>query len=97
MERLAKKEPKTVIQRFLKLGEECGELAQEIGIAENVSGYSYKTAGKDGIHGECMDIAQTALSIFFATGGTTEEFKRFFTEKMVKWESKMEIPPKKLP
>jgi NTP pyrophosphatase (non-canonical NTP hydrolase) len=83
-------EPKTNTQILLKLMEESGELAQEVGIHEKVSGFSYKSPGKDGIHGECTDVTITALSLFFKTGGTLQQLETLLNQKMTKWESKME-------
>ena len=89
VEVLSKEEPKTLIQRYLKLGEEVGELAQEIGIRDNVSGFSYKEVGKDGIKGECADVIITTLAIFFFSDGTIEELKELIVKKNIKWQSKM--------
>ena len=75
---LALKEPKTISERMLKLQEECGELAQEIGISQNLSGFKHKENGRDGISGECVDIALVALSIFFQNGKTEEDLFVFY-------------------
>ena len=90
LQHLSYTEPKTNTQILLKLMEESGELAQELGIYEKVSGFSYKTPGKDGIHGECIDVTISVLSLFFKTGGTLTQLLTLLNSKMTKWESKME-------
>lgn len=90
IEKMSAQEPKTLVQRYLKLGEEVGELAQELGIAEGFSGFKYKEEGKDGIKGECVDILQVALSIFFSAGGTKAQLHEILSKKNKKWKDKME-------
>lgn len=87
---LSAKKPKTLTQHYLKLGEEVGELAQELGIAEAYSGFAYKKKGIDGVQGECIDIMQVALSIFFSSGGTVEQLKEIVEKKNKKWKDKIE-------
>ena len=83
---LALKEPKTMPERMLKLLEECGELAQEVGINQNLSGFKHKENGADGISGECIDIMLVALSIFFQNGKSEEDLSSLVKEKCSKWQ-----------
>lgn len=87
IERLAKQEKKTLIQRMVKLQEECGELAQEVLVHEKASGSQYKQAGADGILGECADVMLVVLSIYFGSGGTVDELSSRLDKKSQKWES----------
>lgn len=83
---LSLKELKTPIERFVKLSEECGELAQEILIACNASGSQHKKAGDDGIKGEAVDVMLVALSIFFKHDGSISELSDLINKKCAKWE-----------
>jgi NTP pyrophosphatase (non-canonical NTP hydrolase) len=85
IQRLSLCESKNALQRFLKLSEECGELAQEILIAQNASGFHNKHAGPDGIKGEAVDVLLVALSIFFCHGGSIEELDAISHKKSLKW------------
>lgn len=85
IEKLSKQEIKTLLQRAVKLQEEVGELAQEILIHEKASGSQHKDAGADGILGESVDVTLVALSIFFASGGTTAELTDLIEKKSQKW------------
>lgn len=85
MEKLSRIESKDQNQRFIKLAEECGELAQEILIESKV--IKNKSAGVDGINGEAVDVIIVALSIFYKNGGTTEELSRIFEKKCQKWQA----------
>jgi len=67
-----------------------GELAQELGIVEGYSGFKYKEEGKDGVKGECVDMMQVVLSIFFSSGGTLEELEEILQRKNTKWKDKMD-------
>lgn len=83
---LSLQEPKTLVERMVKLQEESGELAQEVLIANKTSGSQYKSSGPDGIRGECADAILVAMSIFFKTGGSAEELSRLLDRKAEKWE-----------
>lgn len=82
---LSLREQKSLIERFVKLSEECGELAQELLIISNASGFQHKTPGRDGIKGEAVDILLVVLSIFFKCGGSEEELKELIEKKCDKW------------
>jgi NTP pyrophosphatase (non-canonical NTP hydrolase) len=86
IKRLSLSEQKDSLERFLKLGEECGELAQEILIARKASGFHNKHPGSDGICGEAVDVLLVALSIFFCHGGSIEELSAITLKKSLKWQ-----------
>jgi NTP pyrophosphatase (non-canonical NTP hydrolase) len=86
IEKLSKQEKKTLLQRMVKLQEECGELAQEVLVNQNASGSQYKEAGADGVLGECVDVTLVALSIYFSSGGTVDELAGRLETKSLKWE-----------
>lgn len=86
---LSDKEQKNYQQMFIKLSEECGELAQEILIAENAFGSRHKKAGHDGVNGETVDVILVALSLFFKNGGTMEELNATMAKKCQKWQAVM--------
>lgn len=83
---LSSKEPKSILERFVKLSEECGELAQELLIHKKVSGTHHKKVGEDGILGEAVDVMLVAISIFFCAGGTAEELATISQKKCAKWQ-----------
>lgn len=78
-------EPKTLLERMVKLQEECGELAQEVLIQSKSSGSKHKQMGKDGIKGEAVDVVLVALSLFFSQGGDIEELNVIAGKKCEKW------------
>lgn len=86
VKRLSLKEPKTLLQRMVKLQEEVGELAQEVLIEQKASGTQHKTEGTDGIKGECVDVILVALSIYFSQGGNEIDFEKYADQKCLKWE-----------
>lgn len=83
---LSQKEKKTLLERFAKLSEECGELAQELLISHDAPGFAHKKQGADGILGESVDVLLVVLSIFFKSGGSREELTSLITKKCEKWE-----------
>jgi NTP pyrophosphatase (non-canonical NTP hydrolase) len=83
---LSLSESKNISQRFLKLQEECGELAEEILIEQKASGVQYKKAGPDGIAGEAIDVLLVALSIYFCTGGSLADLNTLVHKKSLKWQ-----------
>lgn len=85
---LSQKESKTLLERFLKLSEECGELAQEILIARDASGFSHKQPGIDGILGESVDVLLVAFSIFFKAGGDVSTLEQLIAKKSSKWQKR---------
>ena len=87
VQHLAIVEPKSIMERMVKLQEEMGELAQEVLIAHQASGSKHKSAGPDGISGECVDVIIVALSIFFKTGHTEDELNQLIEKKCQKWEN----------
>ena len=78
--------PKSLIERALKLSEECGELAQAALSYENVSGCGYKLLDANDVQEEAVDCVLVALDIFFQTGGTKADFKELLETKANKWE-----------
>lgn len=86
VKKLSIQEPKTLLQRMVKLQEEAGELAQEVLIHQNASGSQHKSPGKDGVLGECVDIILVALSIYFSEGGNEANLEKYIHKKCLKWE-----------
>lgn len=86
IKKLSTQEKKTIVERFVKLSEECGELAQELLISAKASGSHHKAPGEDGILGEAVDITLVALSIFFCAGGTANELATMAQAKCAKWQ-----------
>ena len=87
LQALSLQESKSLMERFLKLSEECGELAQEILIDRNASGFQHKSVGQDGINGESVDVLLVAFSIFFKNGGSIDELQALMTKKCAKWQA----------
>ncbi|MBH1988426.1 MAG: hypothetical protein I8H75_00600 [Myxococcaceae bacterium] len=92
IQKLSLQEPKTLLQRMVKLQEETGELAQEVLIAQNASGTQHKTAGADGIAGECVDIVLVALSIYFSQGKSPQDLAEYTQKKLEKWQHHQSKP-----
>jgi NTP pyrophosphatase (non-canonical NTP hydrolase) len=85
IEQLSLNEKKSLLEKMVKLQEECGELAQEVLIHSKSSGSQHKEIGADGIKGECIDVILVALSIFFKEGGDVEECLALLNLKASKW------------
>jgi len=83
---LSLKEPKTLLERFAKLSEECGELATELLIEMKASGSRHKKPGEDGIVGEAIDVMLVAISIYFCAGGSMENLALLAHQKCNKWQ-----------
>ena len=81
---LSRKEKKCSNRQFIHLTSEVGELAVELQIKNGDC--KPEKAGEDGILGECVDVAQCAISIFARNGGTIEELNNLFELKNEKWE-----------
>ena len=88
---LSKREPKSLLERLAKLQEESGELAQEVLIANNASGFKHKEQGKDGILGECVDVLLVCLSIYFKNGGSEEGLEKSIANKCSKWRANQDV------
>jgi NTP pyrophosphatase (non-canonical NTP hydrolase) len=88
IKRISLKEKKTLTERMLKLQEELGELAQEILINQNASGFAHKKSGQDGIIGESIDVILVALSIYFIAGGDINTLNEKLDKKCQKWQEK---------
>ena len=85
IQKISLQEPKTLLERMVKLQEEAGELAQEVLIHQKSSGSQHKSEGPDGILGECVDVTLVALSIYFSQGGTVEQLEKQVEKKCSKW------------
>ena len=82
---LAIKEPKNLLEKMIKLQEECGELAQEVLVQQQSSGSTYKKSLPHGLPKECADILLVVLSIFFSQGYSKDQLAQFLDEKIDKW------------
>lgn len=82
---LSERESKTQSERLMKLMEEAGELAVEVGIHQKISGFKHKKPGKDGIKGEAIDVMLVALSIFFKEGGSLDDLSSLTLKKCERW------------
>lgn len=75
---------------YKKAGEELGELSVEIQVEQGVT---YKTAGKDGIAGEAVDLAICAMDMFalqypdLNAAEIEKEFLKYMKKKLEKWKS----------
>lgn len=82
-----KGQPRTLLQPFTSLGEECGELATEIQIS---MGLKDKAPGPDGIVGESVDAILCLLDIIVVNQPdiTFNDILAIMNHKMEKWERK---------
>lgn len=87
---LSERESKTQGERLMKLLEEAGELAVEVGIHHKISGFKHKKVGKDGIKGEAIDVILVALSIFFKAGGSLDDLSSLALKKCERWRAHQE-------
>jgi len=85
IQNLSLHEKKSLLQRMVKLQEECGELAQEVLIHTNASGSQYKEKKEDTLKKECVDILLVVLSIYFQEKGSVDELFSLLYEKKEKW------------
>lgn len=83
---LSLKEKKNLLERMVKLQEECGELANEVLIAQAASGSERKKSQKNGIEKEAVDVILVALSIYFQQGGALPDLEKALTAKAAKWQ-----------
>lgn len=85
---------KTLVERTLKLSEECGEVAEAVLSSESAPGCAYKGKTKEDIAEECMDVIIMAASTLIhalSPGGTMDKIERTMDEllekKLTKWET----------
>lgn len=71
---------------FLSLSEELGELAAALSSENGRKKRDLKEDSKI----ESIDVAVTALSIYFAKGGTVEELSELGMPKLEKWAKKLD-------
>lgn len=79
--------PRHVMDVMLKLNEEVGELATEIGIK---TGYiQNKQPGKDGVTGEAIDAILCLMDIIILDNPqlTSTDFEMILNKKLAKWNS----------
>lgn len=90
---------KTPIERALKLAEECGEVAEAMLSAQEVSGSSYKDKDYSDVIKECIDVVIVAKSIIASVISgidpqiTMEVVNETYDIKMEKWQEKCSVPP----
>ena len=76
---------KTIFELLTSTAEELGELSRELLIEEQSFGNNYKSVD-EGSRAEAIDLTICALAIFFARGGTAEQFMEIAYKKLSKWE-----------
>lgn len=81
----AKKEPKTVLQQFLKLMEETGEASQAYLSATHASGNDYKKLDFADTKEELADTLLVILAILVKLGCSTDELEKLLNKKTDKW------------
>ena len=91
---LTKADPKSLIERTLKLSEENGEVSEAVLSYGKVNGSQYKNKKIEDVEEECLDVIMVALSIISQINDnevTEEKIKRIeelFETKLQKWEDK---------
>jgi len=83
------KDSRTPSDIFFKLGEEFGELSQELLIQ---AGKHYKPAGKDGVIGEALDMIVCLIDLIHRHQNdvTEEQLAEMIQKKLNKWAEKSE-------
>ncbi len=84
--KLSLKEKKSLLERMVKLQEECGELANEVLIAQAAPGSQRKKSQKKGIEKETVDVILVALSIYFQQGSGLSDLEKALKAKAAKWQ-----------
>lgn len=83
---ISKKEPKTILEKAIKLQEELGELSEAILIQNRSSGSSYKNNKSQALESETVDIIIVALDIFFTLTEDKKLLLELLEDKSKKWE-----------
>lgn len=83
--KIANRDTRHILEQSLKLQEECGEVAVEVGRSLGIK----SGIGKDGIRGECADIILAAISIYVKTGATVDDLEQDLLKKSDKWDKKL--------
>ena len=90
---LTQADPKSLLQRTLKLSEEAGELAEAVLSVTDAPGSGYKAHTLQDVREEAADAALVALSVLAQTCETSAEFSaeldRLMREKSAKWQAKL--------
>jgi len=85
--------PRTIPEVMLKLQEECGELATEVGIQV---GFLHKTPGNDGVLGESIDAIICLIDVIrlaYGNSVTPLMIETKLAEKLAKWEFNDSVRP----
>jgi hypothetical protein len=82
---------KTIFELLASGGEELGELSRELKIEHRTFGNAHKKPD-EGPKAEAVDLAIVALAIFYAEGGTHDEFAELMFKKLKKWDSNAKAP-----
>ncbi|WP_281165659.1 MazG-like family protein [Liquorilactobacillus sicerae] len=82
---VAKQEPKTVQQQFLKLMEEAGEAAQAYLAANRVSGNDYKNLDLADTKEELVDVLLVTVAMLVKLDCQPAELETLLQKKMQKW------------
>ena len=89
---LTKRDPKNLVERGLKLAEECGETAEAISGYSKVNGLEYKNKSIENVEEECLDTIMVALSIISQVNNNNlseekiKHIEQVFETKLGKWE-----------
>ena len=76
---------KTISDLFLDATSELGELATEIAIEEQTYGNAHKEVD-EGSKAEAVDLLISSFALFYARGGSVEEFVVIAHKKLDKWQ-----------
>ncbi|MFD2639690.1 MazG-like family protein [Piscibacillus salipiscarius] len=88
IQQLSQREPKTIEQMALKLAEEAGETAQAVLSYQEASGSGYKGLNLEDVKEECVDVLLVTLSLFYQISDE-DELQKLLSQKLRKWESKI--------
>lgn len=91
---LTKADPKSLIERTLKLSEENGEVSEAVLSYGKVNGSQYKNKKIEDVEEECLDVIMVALSIISQINDSKineekiKHIEELFETKLKKWEDK---------
>lgn len=82
-------DPKSLIERGLKLAEETGEVSQALLSQAKASGCEYKGLTEADVMEECLDVIIVAKSIIASfESAKPEELQALYEAKLAKWQEK---------
>jgi hypothetical protein len=84
-----KMEGESALTIFRNTTEELGEIAEAMSVEDRSATKKYKKLKEPSTY-ECIDLIQCGFSLYFARGGTMEEFDKIMSTKLGKWKANLD-------